>query len=76
MWVDCEGEAGKNTDRDVDDTPNSTLSVFFKHGPYLCGVGQVTSVSIDHGAVHFFVSRIFRKGGLRDLVETSESGRE
>lgn len=31
---------------------------------------------IDHCTVFFFVGRIFRKGGLGDLIETSESGRK
>ena len=39
MWVDCDGRAGRDTYCDVDDTPNSTLSVFFEHGPYLGGIG-------------------------------------
>jgi len=60
----------------VDDTPNSALSVLFEHSPDLRGIGEVTLVRIDHGAVLFLVCRIFRKGGMRDLVETSESGGE
>ena len=31
---------------------------------------------VDHGAVFFFLCCVFRKGGLRDLIETSESGRK
>lgn len=60
----------------MDDAPNATLSVFFEHGTYLPGVGQVACVSIDHCAVLFFVCRVFRKGGLRDPVESSEGGRK
>jgi len=33
-------------------------------------------VRIDHGAVLFLVGRIFRKGSLCDLIETSEGGRK
>ena len=39
MWVDGDGTAERNTDCDVDDAPNSTLSVFFEHGPDLHGIG-------------------------------------
>ena len=60
----------------MDDAPNSALSVLFEHSPDLCGIGEVTPVRINHGAVLFLVCRVFRKGGVRDLVETSESGRE
>lgn len=31
---------------------------------------------IDHGAVLFFVGRVFRQGSLRDPIETSENGRK
>ena len=31
---------------------------------------------IDHGAVLFLFCCVFRKGGLRDFVETCESGRK
>ena len=31
---------------------------------------------IDYGAVLFFLCCVFRKGGLCDLIETSESGRK
>jgi len=75
-WVDCDGSAGRDTHCDVDDAPNSALSVFFENGSDLCGIGQVTSVRIDHGAVLFLVGRVFREGGLCDLIETSESGRK
>ena len=68
--------AGRNAHRNVDDTPNSAFFVLFEHGPDLRGVGEVTSVRIDHGAVLFLVCRIFRKGGMRDLVETSKGGRK
>ena len=60
----------------MDDTPNSAFSVFFEHGPDLRGIGEVTSVRIDNCAVLFLVCRIFRKGSMRDLVETSKSGGE
>lgn len=76
MWVDCDAEARRenNADRDVDDTPDATLSVLFEHGSDLRGVGEVASMGVDHRAVLFFVGRLFRKGGLCDLIETSESG--
>ena len=60
----------------MDDTPNSAFSVFFEHRPDLRGIGEVTSVRIDNCAVLFLVCRIFRKGSMRDLVETSKSGGE
>lgn len=31
---------------------------------------------IDHSAVLFLLGRIFRKGGLCDLIETGERGRK
>ena len=68
--------AGRNAHRNVDDTPNSAFSVLFEHGPDLRGIGEVTSVSIDHSAILFLVCRIFRKGGMCDLVETSNGGRK
>lgn len=33
-------------------------------------------MGIDHCAVLFLLCRIFRKGGLRDSIEASESGRK
>jgi mitochondrial fission protein ELM1 len=69
-------ELGKNAHRNVDDTPNATLSVSFEHGSYLRRVREVASMRIDHCAVPFFVGRVFRKGGSRDLIETSENGRK
>ena len=69
-------KAGQNAHCNVDDTPNSTFSIFFEHGSGLRGVGQVASVGIDHSAVLFFVGRIFRKSGLCDLIETGESSRK
>lgn len=64
----------ESTDRDVDDTPDATLSVFLEHGSDLRRVGQVTPVRVDQCAVLFIVGRVFRKGGLGDPIETSESG--
>ena len=76
MWVDCEARAGQNTHCDVDDAPNATFAVFFEHGPYLHGVGQVAGMRIDHCAVLFLVGRVFRKGVSRDPIEPSENGRK
>ena len=76
MWVDCKGRSRQNAHCNVDDTPNLTLSVFFKHGPYLRRIGQVALMRIDHCAVLFFGGRVFRKGGFRDPIETTESGRK